>query len=123
LLTAGPERGRLGAWRGPPDAFLGMLAAADAAALRQRGVARRHRPGDTLSTRTTTIRVLLVLAGRVRVTHTAPDGRETILASCSAGAWGPPGGRGAEGGAPVGIVHATLCPCQSANTATVTLPA
>jgi CRP-like cAMP-binding protein len=63
-----------------PPTFLGTLAPDDARALRAAGVERRFRAGDTLLNQDDDPgRVLVIERGRVRVSHVAGDGRETIL--------------------------------------------
>jgi CRP-like cAMP-binding protein len=63
-----------------PSTFLGTLAPDDARALRAAGVERRFRAGDTLLNQDDDPgRVLVIERGRVRVSHVAGDGKETIL--------------------------------------------
>ena len=69
-----------------PPTFLGALAPDDARALRAAGVERRFRAGDTLLNQDDDPgRVLVIERGRVRVSHVAGDGRETILGYCGPG--------------------------------------
>lgn len=90
-----------------PPTFLGALAPDDARALRAAGVERHFRAGDTLLHQDDDPgRVLIIERGRVRVTHVAGDGRETILGYTSAG--DPVGEVSAIDGLPrAASVHAT----------------
>jgi CRP/FNR family cyclic AMP-dependent transcriptional regulator len=63
-----------------PPTFFGTLAPDDAGALRAAGVERHFRAGATLLHQDDDPgRVLVVECGRVRISHVAPDGRETVL--------------------------------------------
>ena len=87
--------------------FFGTLAPEDAQALRAAGVERHFRAGDTLLHQDDDPgRVLIIERGRVRVTHVAGDGRETILGYSGAG--DPVGEVSAIDGLPrAASVHAT----------------
>jgi CRP/FNR family cyclic AMP-dependent transcriptional regulator len=76
-----PERSAStgGAGRGPD--FLVLLTAADAAALEERAIRRRFARGQALCHQGQIAdRVMILTAGRVKVTTTTADGREVVLA-------------------------------------------
>jgi CRP/FNR family transcriptional regulator, cyclic AMP receptor protein len=66
---------------GAAEDFLGALDAEDAAALREAGVVRKYARGHALMYEgQVPDRVLVLRAGRVKVTRTTPGGREVVLA-------------------------------------------